>query len=351
MYNPLVSLVLPTKNSMPHLKAAINGIRHQTYRNFELIVQDGGSTDGTLEYLYSVEDLPKIEIVSEPDSGIGQAYNRGITRSKGDLLCLTASDEFLFDRSLEMGVSWFRENPSAAAIYGGMALVDKYGREQSKFIPRPFDFLEFMRCDLFPTTAGLLNKKVIGEDLFYDESLKSCPDYDFWLRLGSRFSRNEIINHKELFMAARGDSTSMSYRPESFEQFHKDKIFVLERFLNGRGKECAIEALKNWAKIGILMWAADGIMGLKGDQSEAIKLFKKVAEIDPRARRFWDFLHYWRIKEQPLRETVDKNVPLHPLIKIDMKLRNIITRILRSKTFRKAHAFFHGRPRQSWIPK
>lgn len=101
--SPLISLVLPVKNGLPHLQKTIDALRRQTYRNFELLVQDGGSTDGTLPYLDSIRDLPKIELVSQPDSGIGQAYNRGIARCQGDLVCLLASDEYLDNDALEKG--------------------------------------------------------------------------------------------------------------------------------------------------------------------------------------------------------------------------------------------------------
>jgi glycosyltransferase len=125
---PLISLVLSVKNGLPQLRKAIDAIRRQTYRNFEVIVQDGGSTDGSLQYLQSVGDLPKIEVVSQPDDGVGQAYNRGISRSHGDILCLTASDEYLDDDALEKGVAWFSAHPDAAVIYGAARLVDAEDR-------------------------------------------------------------------------------------------------------------------------------------------------------------------------------------------------------------------------------
>ncbi|MDE3047635.1 MAG: glycosyltransferase, partial [Verrucomicrobiota bacterium] len=129
--SPLVSVVIPTKNSLPHLKNAIEGLRRQTYQHFELIIQDGGSTDGTLEYLANIHDLPSIDIQSQIDSGLGQAYNRGIARCRGDYLFLTASDERLFDHTLEKLLEWFKEYPSAAVIYGGALLVDSQGKEVS----------------------------------------------------------------------------------------------------------------------------------------------------------------------------------------------------------------------------
>jgi len=351
MSNPLISLVLPTKNSLPHLKQAIEGVRRQTYRNFELIVQDGGSTDGTLQYLATVTDLPRIDIISAPDSGIGQAYNRGIARSKGDLLCLIASDEFLFDRSLEMGVWWFHQNPQAAVIYGSMALVDKNGRERWRFIPRPFDLIEFMKCELFPTTGGLLNRKVIGDGLYYDETLKSCPDYDFWLRLGSRFSRKEIINRKELFFAARCDGVSMSYRPAAFEQFCKDKLFILDRFLGGEGNGPGLQALKNSAKAGIMLWVADALLGLEGSSPYAEALFKEAAAIDPRSRRFRDLLYFWRGSSKEFKELRDRYITQILAVDRASQLQQFLTRIYRSPVYRRLRARLIGRPKQVWTPK
>lgn len=270
---PLISVVIPTKNSLPHLKRAIEGIRRQIYKNFELIVQDGGSTDGTLEYLSTIQDFPKIDIRSEPDSGIGQAYNRGISRSNGDYIFLAASDEYLFDDALKNLIYWYQDHPSAAVIYGGVLLVNQQGEKISRFSPVPYDFLKFMRCEVFPSTAGLLNRRVIGADLFYDESLKTCPDYDFWLRLGYRFPSHQIIHRSELIMTSLADRTSMSYRAESFEQFCKDKLFILERFLADKTNELGKVHFK--AKAGIFTWAAKEVMGIEELSSNAINFFEE----------------------------------------------------------------------------
>lgn len=256
MTEPLVSIVIPTKNSLPHLKNAIEGVRKQTYRNFELIIQDAVSTDGTLEYLSTITDLPKIDIRSEPDSGLGQAYNRGISRCNGDYIFLTASDERIFDRTIEKVISWYKIYPGAAFIYGGMSLVDQQGKIQSTYIPSPFDPLKFRSCQVFLSFAGLLNRKVIGKELYYDESLKTSPDYDFFLRLSRLFSNEYFIRRTEILMSALCDRTSMSFRSESFEQFCKDKQFILDRFLPNQ---------PNFeAKAGIFTWAARGVIELEG---------------------------------------------------------------------------------------
>src|SRR5689334_4908996 len=108
--SPLVSFVLPTKNSMPHVRRTVEAVLDQGYDNYELVVQDGVSTDGTLDYFRqmasnSVGD--RLRLRSEPDSGIGQAYNRGLQRSRGDLIWFLASDEQLQPNALDRALTWY----------------------------------------------------------------------------------------------------------------------------------------------------------------------------------------------------------------------------------------------------
>jgi glycosyltransferase involved in cell wall biosynthesis len=282
---PLISLVLPVKNAMPHVKKTIEALRRQTYRNFELLVQDGGSTDDTLEYLRSIRDLPHVDISSQPDRGVGQAYNRGIARSSGELLCLIAADEYLDDDALEKGVRWFRRFPRAAVVYGGVRLLNEKDQVKQIFIPPRFDLTRFVHNELFPTTAGFLNRERIGHDLYYDESLQTCPDYDFWIRLGSRFRPQELVVVREPILTVRGDRTSMSYRAESFDQFTRDKIFVLERYLRSLGDAAEVAKLRVTAKAGIFTWAAECVLELEGGSPRVLKWIGEAARLDPDSQR------------------------------------------------------------------
>jgi len=103
---PLVSLVLAVKNGLPHLETAIKAIKRQTYTRWELVVQDGASTDGTVEYL-SAAGIPNLLLESAPDAGVGDGYNRALGRSSGNLICFVSADEYLEDDALERAVAWF----------------------------------------------------------------------------------------------------------------------------------------------------------------------------------------------------------------------------------------------------
>jgi glycosyltransferase involved in cell wall biosynthesis len=285
MSAPLISLVLPVRNAMPHVRGTIEALRRQKYRNFELIIQDGASTDSTLDYLRSIDDLPRVEIVSAPDTGIGQAYNRGIARTKGDWMCLIAADEWLDDDALERGVRWFEQYPDAAVIYCGMRLVDATGGKPRVFIPPPFDLNRFLHNEISATATGFLNRKRIGSELYYDESLKSCPDYDFWIRLGSKFDSSALVVVPEVHNTALGDRTSMSYRVESFDQFIKDKLFILNRYVDSLGDDPETRALRTSASAGIHIWAAESIYALSGPSSQFVQCCRDAASLEPHSPR------------------------------------------------------------------
>jgi glycosyltransferase involved in cell wall biosynthesis/nicotinamidase-related amidase len=283
--SPLISLVLPVKNGMPHIQLTIEALRRQTYRNFEVLVQDGGSTDDSLAYLRSVRDLPAIEIVSERDRGIGQAYNRGIQRCRGDLLCLIAADECLDDDALQKGVDWYRVNPDAVVIYPAVRLQDATGRVVEIFVPPSFDLGGVIRCEVFPTTTGFIHKKNIGDELYYDETLKTTPDYEFWIRIGAKFGTSKILSERTPIMTARADRTSMSYRAESFDQFCKDRLTILNRFIGTLAPGPETDELLRTGKAGIFLWAAEKLFSLEGVSDGFLKWCAAAAPFDPDSPR------------------------------------------------------------------
>ncbi|KPA34233.1 hypothetical protein AMR50_0875 [Leptospira interrogans] len=92
---PKISIITINLNNLEGLRKTLESVKSQTYTNFELIVVDGGSTDGSFEYLKSNLDLIK-KFISEKDKGIYNAQNKGISLSKGEyLVFLNAGDTLL----------------------------------------------------------------------------------------------------------------------------------------------------------------------------------------------------------------------------------------------------------------
>src|SRR5512135_1416026 len=185
MSSPLFSVVMCVKNGMPYLPEALRSVAAQTYRNFELVIQDGGSTDGTLDVLRSVTGIPNLHVKSEPDAGQGQGYNRALARCTGEIIGTIDADNLLAPDALEAMASLFAERPDVAAMYGGTNLIDAQGRLADVFIPAPFDLMRMLRCELVPPfAASFFSRRVCGALLRFDDDMATCPDFDLWLRLG-----------------------------------------------------------------------------------------------------------------------------------------------------------------------
>ena len=280
---PLISVGLAVLNGLPHLENAIQSFRDQTYRNFELIVQDGGSTDGSLDYLRSIKDLPSIDIVSEPDSGLSQAWARTMKRAKGEMFVFGSCDETLGRDSFETFVKWRREHPKAVMVYGGMRMVDDNHHARGEYIPPAFDLISFMKCGIFGTVGGYIDVKNAGDDFYYDEELPSCPDYDFFLRIASHFGPQALVAKEKVVMSAIQSDTSMSFRPSSYEHFRRDKMKILDRFLENHPPSPVLEALRRDVKCNIHIWLAESTMEMEDLSDTALRYISLARAIHPLA--------------------------------------------------------------------
>ncbi len=259
-----VELVLSTFNALPHLRNAINAILCQTQPPARLIVQDGGSTDGTLEYLLSLDAPFVVDVDSRPDNGISQAYARGLARVSAPYVVIVSSDEMLEPSALADLARMHAENPGSVVAYGSMRIVDADGNQLQHFKPKPFFFEEILACETVPPISTcMFNRSVIGSDFFYDESRRTCPDYDFWLRLGHRFDSSRFCARETLIAAALGDRTSMSFRTEAQIQMADDKFAFLDVFLQRVIADEAVRA-RSLARFGqgIYCWAAEMAAGI-----------------------------------------------------------------------------------------
>ena len=300
MQQPLISLALAVKNGLPHLRSAVEAVQRQTYRRYELVVQDGGSTDGSLDYLQSVEkSLPACRVESAPDAGIGQAYNRALARCSGELVCFVACDEELDNDALERAVGWWSLHPDAVYVNGSVRLVDSTGGVYQVFDSPHFDLLRHLKCEVVLAFAGLLNAKKIGSDLHYDETLRTCPDYDFWIRLGARFAPEDFFVATDVFKTAVADRVSMSFRAEAFPQFCTDKLFVLNRFLDAQPPGAVIDEVRRSSSAGILLWAAEQVMNLEGNSALFDRLCERAGAFDP-----------WSPRLHKLRASTRRQAPL-----------------------------------------
>ncbi|WP_263079870.1 glycosyltransferase [Endozoicomonas sp. Mp262] len=124
MKNPKISIVTAVYNNINTIASSIDSTLSQTYKNIELVVIDGGSTDGTLELLKGYGK--KIHtLISEPDKGIYDALNKGVKHATGDIVGFMHSDDLFQDKnSLKRVAKAFQKN-KVDSVYGDLVYVNK----------------------------------------------------------------------------------------------------------------------------------------------------------------------------------------------------------------------------------
>jgi len=114
-----ISIVTPSFNSAKFIEDCIQSVLNQNYLNFEHIIIDGGSTDGTIE----IKKYPHLKWISEPDEGIYDAMNKGIKLSSGEIIGILNSDDF-YEPNIFMSIATiFRKDPKIALVHGDMKII------------------------------------------------------------------------------------------------------------------------------------------------------------------------------------------------------------------------------------
>jgi glycosyltransferase involved in cell wall biosynthesis len=300
--DPLVSIILCVRNGLPHVKEAVESVRALTYANYELVVQDGASTDGTLEYLRSITGLPAISIESAPDSGIGQGFNRAVRRCRGEIVGSVDADNLLRKDALATIVRGFAKHPSAAVIYGACDMIDVGGRLIHSWNPPEFDLLGLMEGAVVPPFAtSFFSRQACGDELRFDEEFRTVADFELWLRL----AHLPIVRIFDVLADVRVGKQSSTWNAANYEAQSGYKIQALEKLLGGPDRGGVLRKIYDRAEAGIYLWAVDSMAVIGGGQEAIDRYFEKAAKTDLRSERFRDVL----VRAHPRLPASDPSLP------------------------------------------
>ena len=181
---PLVSIVTPSLNRAELLEKVLNCIRTQTYPHIEHIVVDGGSNDGTVDLLQRHE-REGFTWISEPDTGMYNAVNKGFDRAAGEVLAYLNTDDLYFPYSVECAVSALEEHPDVAFVYGDMVnFTEEAGCGYVVFYPG-FATGYVRRGGLIGQPTVFWRKQIARRIGPFDETLRLGADHEYWRRMSS----------------------------------------------------------------------------------------------------------------------------------------------------------------------
>lgn len=188
MNAPRVSIVLPTYNRLDLLQQALASIRAQTYPDYEIIVVDDGSTDGTRAWM---EAHPNDALVylRQANAGVSTARNAGIQAARGELLAFLDDDDLWLPTKLERQVPLF-DNPDVGFVFCGNAYCDASGRIEMLRMPGPeyrgHAVPAMLRRNMMPTPSVMVRRRLALEAGVMYEDLAFGEDWNYWLRIAAR---------------------------------------------------------------------------------------------------------------------------------------------------------------------
>jgi glycosyltransferase involved in cell wall biosynthesis len=227
---PLISIVTPSLNQASFIGEALQSVERQSYANWEHLVMDGMSTDGTVDLLRdmtSKKEQQKLFWVSERDSGQSDALNKGFRRVRGDIIGWLNSDDRYRVGCFEHIVKAFEENPSVDIVYGDYLMVDESGNPFQ--IRREIEFSKFIllyhRVLYIPTTATFFRRRIFDENNWLEADLQYAMDLEFFIRLSARGYRFKHIPQLLADFRFQANSKTCS-APDRQRVEHQQVIFA-----------------------------------------------------------------------------------------------------------------------------
>jgi len=251
---PTVSVIIPTYNRWPMVGEAVESVLAQRFRNFDLIVVDDGSTDGTANELVKYES--RVRVISQPRKGVSAGRNHGVMIAQGRYVAFLDSDDLWLPKKLEIQTAFMEQHPEVEIcqteevwLRNGIRVnpKEKHRKPSGDIFRRSLDL-----CCVSPS-AVMMTKELFEKVGGFDESLAVCEDYDLWLRIS--------VDHAVPLIPAaliikRGGHADQLSRSMWGMDRHRVKALqkLLRSGLRSDKREWALDALKR--KVSVLSHGA-----------------------------------------------------------------------------------------------
>ncbi len=194
----LVSIITPSFNQAAYLEQTILSVLQQDHLRIEYIVNDGASTDTSVDIIRKYES--KLSYwVSEKDHGQAEAINKGFARATGEIIAWLNSDDYYLTGAVSSVVKIFEENPDAVLVYGNMLAVDEHGVTFNTLNYKQLTLEDLLCFQIIGQPAVFMRRSAL-EDLKLDSTFHFLLDHYLWLQIAQR---GKILHVDQTWAAAR----------------------------------------------------------------------------------------------------------------------------------------------------
>lgn len=226
---PKVSIIIPTYNRRSMVKEAVDSVLAQDFEDFELMIVDDGSTDGTADEIKKYGGRVKF-LQHKENRGVSASRNSGIVQAKGKYIGFLDSDDLWVKGKLRIQVTFLDENPHYPLCYTDEIWVRKEKRVNPMLKHTKYSGWILEKClplCIISPSSAMMRKALFSKVGLFDEALPVCEDYDFWLRISARFPIFFI--DRKLIIKRGGHPDQLSHRFWGNDRF---RVIALEKLLS-----------------------------------------------------------------------------------------------------------------------
>jgi glycosyltransferase involved in cell wall biosynthesis len=240
-----VSVIIPTYQSEQFIRQAIDSVLAQTYKDYEVIVVDGKSTDGTMKVLKSYGN--SIRTLTQNGKGIANARNFGIVESKGEYISFLDSDDLWLRDKLAIQVRFLDQKPaSVGLIYSDAFLFPEDDVSRLSYLANKRAFQvgnphsgkvlgQLFIANFIPASTVMVRRTCFERVGLFDESLVFCEDIDMWMRIAEYFEidyQRMVLGKVRLHLGSATQNKEQLLRSQIIleNKTMKRMPYLLERF-------------------------------------------------------------------------------------------------------------------------
>jgi glycosyltransferase involved in cell wall biosynthesis len=246
-----VSIITINLNNSRGLKKTISSVINQSFNNYEFLIIDGGSKDDSIEVI--IENKEKITYwLSEPDSGIYNAMNKGIKKAKGEFCFFLNSGDYLYSNDTLEKV--FTSYTDSEILYGDV-ILSSIGKKAIQRHPDNLSFFDFYTGGICHQSA-FIKRSLFQKYGYYNESFKIVSDWEFFLN--TIILSTTTVKHKSQIISVF-DMNGVGYRNHALMESERNLILnekipslILSDYKKFRNHKKDIEILGNIKKSGFL---------------------------------------------------------------------------------------------------
>lgn len=216
------SIITCTWNSEPYIADSIESVLSQDYPHIEYIFIDGGSTDGTLERINSIQR--PIKLTTDVRGGITRAMNEGLKLATGDIVAHLHSDDFYLNPSVLSDVAGVFESAGCGWAFGRNMFMKNGKLEEEEWAVPKYSYRALLKNNFIPHEATFVRRSLFERVGGFAAEYKYAMDYEMWLRLGKISEPVQIDKHLAAFRVHEKSLSSAVKRTTSLNENFRIKM-------------------------------------------------------------------------------------------------------------------------------